>query len=143
MCDMGQVKAAGMPLSGELGGLTRTDVAGLREAPLFQEPIAFRSLIQLVAKDSEAFPRLLALAVENRLVLHSALDILLRRASTYSRSTAAPQLRKRPHSQVLYPSNLDGQQVYWHDVHQAGVAAGGGLCYTPPRRATCPIAGSF
>ena len=45
-------------------------------------------------------------------------------------------------SQVLYPSNLDGQQkVYWHDVHH--VAAGEGLWYTPPRRASCPIAGSF
>lgn len=76
MCDIGQVKAAGMPL--QVSGLTRTDVAGLREAPLFQEPIAFRSLIQLVATDSEAFPRRLALAVENRLVLHSALDILFK-----------------------------------------------------------------
>ena len=129
-----------------MSGLTRTDVAGLREAPLFQEPIAFRSLIQLVATDSEAFPRLLALAVENRLVLYSALDILFKAGQYVFAIHSRPrnsELRDRI-SQVLYPSNLDGQQkVYWHDVHQAGVAAGEGLCYTPPRRASCPIAGSF
>jgi hypothetical protein len=64
-----------------------------------------------VATDSEAFPRLLALAVENRLVLHSALDILFK-AGQYVFA-----IHNRPRncelrdgiSQVLYPSNLDGQ----------------------------------
>jgi hypothetical protein len=85
-------------------------------------------------------------AVENRLVLDSALDILFKTDQYVFAIHSRPrnsELRDRI-SQVLYPSNLDGQQkVYWHDVHQAGVAAGEGLCYTPPRRASCPIAGSF
>jgi len=87
-----------------VSGLTRTDVAGLREAPLFHEPIAFRSLI--------AFPRLLALAVENRVVLYSALDILFKAGQYVFAIHSRPcnsELRDRI-SQVLYPSNLDGQQ---------------------------------
>ena len=60
-----------------MSGLTRTDVAGLRETPLFQESIAFRSLIQLGHR-FRSLSRLLALAVENRLVLHSALNILFK-----------------------------------------------------------------
>lgn len=108
--------------------------------------MAFRSLIQPVATASEGpFPFSLP-AVENRLVLDNALDILFKTDQYVFAIHSRPrnsELRDRI-SQVLYPSNLDGpQKVYWHDVHQAGVAAGEGLCYTPPRRASCPIAGSF
>ena len=105
-----------------MSGLTRTNVAGLREAPLFQEPIPFRSLIQLVATDSEAFPRLLALAVENRLVLHSALDILFKAGQYVFAIHSRPRNCERRDriSQVFYPSNLEGQQkVYMTCIKQA------------------------
>ena len=64
------------------------------------------------ATDSEAFPRLLALAVENRVVLYSALDILFKAGQYVFAIHSRPcnsELRDRI-SQVLYPSNLDGQQ---------------------------------